>query len=357
MKKPICARGSGKDEDDHDKDDREDRDDRDDKDKEGSDRHSRHDDEDGFRCGSVTVKFDRDAVIAVLPKNAVSNVTVSGELKDGRGFSAGDTIRTIKPRRITRREGGRFEHEKRAGFEAPARALKEDNDLYVLSMESEQEERESRKDAGAETRGLARRGSAYEFGPDGAAFDKPVTISLPYDAEEKAPEKLAIAYWSEAAGLWELLPSRRDTSGRLLKADVPHFSQYQVVAASYPVSIVEKVSRFRASETDDVAVSAADAEFKLGEGYVYPNPAKGGKVPTFHVEVGIADIVKIRVYTVAGQLAHERVLTGSPQTVGSVYAYEYPWEGRIASGVYYYTVEAERGGKKLKARGKFAVVR
>jgi hypothetical protein len=98
-------------------------------------------------------------------------------------------------------------------------------------------------------------------------------------------------------------------------------------------------------------------EFKLGEVYVYPDPAKGGKVPTFHIEVGTADSVKLKVYTVAGQLAHEATLTGSPQAVGSVYAYEYPWTGRIASGVYYYTMEAERAGKKLKAKGKFSVVR
>ncbi len=59
----------------------------------------------------------------------------------------------------------------------------------------------------------------------------------------------------------------------------------------------------------------------------------------------------------AGQLAHEAALTGPPQAAGGGYAYEYQWTGRIASGVYYYTVEAERGGKKLKAHGKFAVVR
>ena len=98
-------------------------------------------------------------------------------------------------------------------------------------------------------------------------------------------------------------------------------------------------------------------EFKLGEVYVYPDPAKGGKVPTFHIEVGTADSVKLKVFTVAGQLAHETTLTGSPQAVGAVYAYEYAWTGRIASGVYYYTVEADRSGKKLKAKGKFAVVR
>ena len=98
-------------------------------------------------------------------------------------------------------------------------------------------------------------------------------------------------------------------------------------------------------------------EFKLGEVYVYPNPAKGGKVPVFHVEVGQADSVKIRVFTVAGQAVHEVTLTGAPQAIGGKYAYEYAWEGHIASGVYYYTMEAEQAGKKLKAKGRFAVVR
>lgn len=296
-------------------------------------------------------------MIAVLPANAVSMVTVSGNLTDGRAFSAGDTIRTTKPRKISRRDGGRLEHQKRAGFDAPAGALKQDGDLYVLIVEGDFEARESRKDSAAKKHGIIRRGSAYEFGPDGEAFDKPVTISLPYEADEKSPENLAVAYWNEAVGLWEILPSRRDISGRLLKADVPHFSQYQVVSASYVVSGIEAGNRFRASQGAGIAVSAVDPAFRLGEVYVYPNPAKGGKVPVFHVEAGIADTVKIMVYTVAGQLVHERVLTGNPQTVGAAYAYEYAWAGHIASGVYYYTIEAEKGGKNLKARGKFAVVR
>ncbi len=103
--------------------------------------------------------------------------------------------------------------------------------------------------------------------------------------------------------------------------------------------------------------SSSALEFKLGEVYVYPDPAKGGKVPTFHIEVGTADTVKLRVFTVAGALVHEKTLSGNPQAAGSAYAYEYAWTGHIASGVYYYTMEAERAGKKLKARGKFAVVR
>ncbi|MEI7530279.1 MAG: IPT/TIG domain-containing protein [Elusimicrobiota bacterium] len=103
--------------------------------------------------------------------------------------------------------------------------------------------------------------------------------------------------------------------------------------------------------------STLNADFKLGEVYVYPNPAKGGKVPVFHVEVGVADSVKIKVFTVAGQAVHEHTITGSPAAIGGVYAYEYAWDGHIASGVYYYTVEAEKAGRKLKKAGKFAVVR
>ncbi|MDT8286587.1 MAG: IPT/TIG domain-containing protein [Elusimicrobiales bacterium] len=97
--------------------------------------------------------------------------------------------------------------------------------------------------------------------------------------------------------------------------------------------------------------------FRLGEVYVYPNPAKGGAAPIFHLEFGLADKVELKVYSVAGSLVHERTLTGPPQVTSPIYAYEYAWDGHIASGVYYFTVEAERAGAKLKARGKFAVVR
>ena len=164
----------------------------------------------------------------------------------------------------------------------------------MLSIEGDKDENESRKEAAGKTRQVARRGYAYEFGPDGSVFDKPLTISLPYDGDEKNPGNLAIAWWNENSRLWELLPSRFDASARLIKADVAHFSQYQVVIASYAVSIMEPVKRFRVSEDADVSASLADPTFKLGEVYVYPNPAKGGKVPIFHIEVGLPMTLLLR---------------------------------------------------------------
>ena len=113
--------------------------------------------------------------------------------------------------------------------------------------------------------------------------------------------------------------------------------------------------------TPSVMVPAASAAFVLGEVYVYPNPAKGGADPVFHVECGLADSVKINVFTVSGREAHEHLITGTPQIIddghGPEYAYEYVWRDHIPSGVYLYRVEAERAGAKLRKTGKFAVVR
>lgn len=110
------------------------------------------------------------------------------------------------------------------------------------------------------------------------------------------------------------------------------------------------------------SVSAGpDPAFRLGEVYVFPNPAKAGAKPVFHVETGIADNVKVTVYTVSGRVAHERTLAGLPVALddgnGLDYAYEYAWDGHIPSGVYYYLVEAAKAGQKLKKTGKFVVVR
>ncbi|MBI4801835.1 MAG: Ig-like domain-containing protein [Elusimicrobia bacterium] len=108
-------------------------------------------------------------------------------------------------------------------------------------------------------------------------------------------------------------------------------------------------------------LASADETFRLGEVYVFPNPAKAGARPVFHVETGIADSVRLLVYTVAGSIVHERTLTGPPSALddgnGLSYAYEYAWDGHIPSGVYYYLVETAKAGQKLKRTGKFAVVR
>ncbi|MFH1722988.1 MAG: T9SS type A sorting domain-containing protein, partial [Elusimicrobiota bacterium] len=110
------------------------------------------------------------------------------------------------------------------------------------------------------------------------------------------------------------------------------------------------------------AAAGADPAFALRDLYVFPNPAVGGAAPTIHLAVGIADKVTIRIYNVAGQQVHQTTLEGTPPVVndgsGPKYAYEYAWSGRIPSGVYLYTVVAEKSGEaSIRKAGKFAVVR
>lgn len=136
--------------------------------------------------------------------------------------------------------------------------------------------------------------------------------------------------------------------GKLRSSSAEHGKRVAVAAKAAPNSTIS-------------AAAGPSAEFKLREVYVFPNPAKRGKVPAFHIEVGIADSVKITVYTVSGEEAHSRTLSGTPAVIedgnGAEYAYEYAWQGHIPSGVYYYLIEAQKDGRKLKKTGKFAVIR
>lgn len=101
-------------------------------------------------------------------------------------------------------------------------------------------------------------------------------------------------------------------------------------------------------------------DFKLGEYYSFPNPAKNGKNPAIHFECGIADKVEIKIYDVAGDLIHQQELPGhSWQVVDGKYCYEYTWDvSDIASGVYIYCIQAKKSGyPDIKVRKKLAVIR
>ncbi|MBI3297911.1 MAG: SMP-30/gluconolactonase/LRE family protein, partial [Elusimicrobia bacterium] len=107
--------------------------------------------------------------------------------------------------------------------------------------------------------------------------------------------------------------------------------------------------------------AALDENFALRSVYAFPNPAVGGARPTVHVAVGKADKVTLKFYDVAGTPVHEATLD-TPAVVndeqGPQWAYEYAWAGHIPSGVYLYSVLAEKGGQApIRRVGKLAVVR
>jgi len=76
-------------------------------------------------------------------------------------------------------------------------------------------------------------GLAYDFGPDDATFDEPITISFTYDPDDLpegvSEEDLVIAVWDEDAGEWVELPSVVDTENNIITATVDHFTTFAVV--------------------------------------------------------------------------------------------------------------------------------
>ena len=106
------------------------------------------------------------------------------------------------------------------------------------------------------------------------------------------------------------------------------------------------------------APGSADPSFVAGESYVFPNPAKEGKKPVIHVEVGVADKIEVYIYDVAGDLQDSMEITDTLNIVDGKYAYEYQWNpADKASGVYIARIMATKGSDKLKITKKFAVVK
>jgi len=83
-------------------------------------------------------------------------------------------------------------------------------------------------------------GVVYEFGPEGATFDPPVTLTITYDPESLPEgveeEDLSIAVWDEDAGVWVKLPSVVDTENKAVSAQIDGFSSFAILVAHAPAS-------------------------------------------------------------------------------------------------------------------------
>ncbi|OGR44564.1 MAG: hypothetical protein A2X35_00440 [Elusimicrobia bacterium GWA2_61_42] len=296
----------------------------------------------------LMLKFGRQEVAQVIPEGEFS-VKVEGLLADGRAFSGESMNRGLSSKKLfSALMEARAGERKGAGgvkVNIPKGAFKGNADLLLTAAPEDTDavaapEKEKRS-KGMKTRGLAAASESFEFGPHGEAFAKPVTISLPYNAAglpAGADENnLKVAYWNQAAGEWEVLPSVVSKADKLVSADVAHFSVYQVVSEAVP--------------------TAAPQAFALGEVYVFPNPALAGARPKLHIAASAGDKAAVKVYSVSGRLVYETNYAGAPAPVAGAQAYELELAGEFTSGIYYYLAEVSSGAAKLKKSGKFAVVR
>ncbi len=81
-------------------------------------------------------------------------------------------------------------------------------------------------------------GLAYDFGPDGATFDPPITFTWSYDPddipEDVAEGDLVIAYYDEDADEWVELEGVVDTVNNTITASVSHFTIFAIIARAAP---------------------------------------------------------------------------------------------------------------------------
>ncbi|MBI4303658.1 MAG: hypothetical protein HY665_04915 [Chloroflexi bacterium] len=75
---------------------------------------------------------------------------------------------------------------------------------------------------------------AYEFGPTGAKFNPPISISLTFNPATLPAgtqvDRLFIAWWDASAGKWEKLASTVDPATNTITAQVSHFTEFAVIA-------------------------------------------------------------------------------------------------------------------------------
>ncbi len=83
-------------------------------------------------------------------------------------------------------------------------------------------------------------GLAYDFGPDGATFDPPLTLTFEYEEhdipEDANEDDLVIAYWDEDAEEWIDLDCTVDPVTNTITAEVSHFTTFAILAHTRPAS-------------------------------------------------------------------------------------------------------------------------
>jgi len=81
-------------------------------------------------------------------------------------------------------------------------------------------------------------GCAYDFAPDGATFNPPITVTLSYEPgqvpEGVDEEDLVIAFYNAATGQWVILQSTVDTANHTITAKVNHLTLFAGYAVAEP---------------------------------------------------------------------------------------------------------------------------
>ncbi len=97
-------------------------------------------------------------------------------------------------------------------------------------------------------------GLVYDFGPDGATFEPPITLTFTYDPAEipegVAEEDLVAAYYDEEAGEWVECEYTCDPETHCIMAYICHFTAFSVLAYTRPAAFTTSALTISPFEVD-----------------------------------------------------------------------------------------------------------
>jgi len=155
-------------------------------------------------------------------------------------------------------------------------------------------------------------GEVYDFRPDGATFDPPITLTLAYDPDdipEGAAEKnLFIATWDEEIDEWVNLVSTVDPVTDTISAPVSHFTAFTAIASTRPAAFT----------TSDLTVSPTEVNIGESVSISVTVTNTGDLIGSHEVTLKINDVViETKQVSLAGLTSRKVTFTTTGDVDGS----------------------------------------
>lgn len=118
---------------------------------------------------------------------------------------------------------------------------------------------------------------ALDFGPDGATFDPPITLTLTYEESELpagvSEASLSLAFWDDSG--WAVLESEVDAGADTVSAPVSHFTTFAILAQQPPTLSITTSQDGATLSSGNVTVTADLTNFVLVPPGGDPVPGEG----------------------------------------------------------------------------------
>jgi hypothetical protein len=122
---------------------------------------------------------------------------------------------------------------------------------------------------------------AYDFGPDGASFDPPITLTIPFD--KTSGEDVSIAYWDGSQ--WNILDTTYDPATGELSTKISHFTTFAVIKFDEEAEPVPTVS------PEPTQSPTTPSEPEPTAAAVVPDVDEGGLPWWVYALIGLAAII------------------------------------------------------------------